>query len=74
MPLLWLGKAPDRRPAARPTTGLSFAKSPVLFPDPELRAQLAVDYEAQCRLLLSAGDYPSLEQVLARFEEIRELV
>lgn len=58
----------------RPPAGLSFSQSPALFPDPELRVRLAVDYEAQCRLLFSAGDYPSFEQVLARFEEIRELV
>jgi hypothetical protein len=58
----------------RPPADLSFAASPAFFPEPELRGQLAVDYEAQCRLLFSAGAYPSFDEVLARFEEIRELL
>lgn len=58
----------------RPPADLSFANSPALFPDPKLRAQLAVDYERQCRLLFSGGIYPSFDEVLARFEEIRALL
>jgi hypothetical protein len=58
----------------RPPPGLSFATSPALFPDADLRARLAGDYEAQCRLLFSNEDYPKFEEVLARFEEIRELL
>ena len=57
-----------------PPPGLSFADSPALFPEPNLRSQLADDYEAQCRLLFSGGDYPKFEEVLARFEEIRLLL
>jgi len=48
--------------------------SPALFPEPELRERLAVDYEAQCLLLFSAGAYPSFDEVLERFEEIRKLL
>ncbi len=55
-------------------SGLSFAASPALFPDAELRAKLVDDYDMQCRLLFSNSDYPSFEEVLARFEEIRELL
>ncbi|HCF99411.1 MAG TPA: nucleotidyl transferase AbiEii/AbiGii toxin family protein [Chloroflexi bacterium] len=58
----------------RPPADLSFADSPALFPEPELRERLAVDYEAQCRLLFSAGAYPSFDEVLERFEEIRKLL
>ncbi len=58
----------------RPPEGLSFAGSPAFFPSPELRAQLAADYETQCELLFSGGKYPSLDEVLARFEEIRNLL
>jgi hypothetical protein len=58
----------------RPPRGLSFAESPALFPDLDLRSQLAEDYETQCRLLFSSGDYPSFDEVLARFNEIRQLL
>lgn len=58
----------------RPPRDLSFAASPAFFPEPELREQLSVDYETQCRLLFSGTEYPSFEQVLDRFEEIRKLL
>jgi len=58
----------------RPPDGLSFAESPALFPDAELQNILAVDYETQCQLLFSGATYPSFEDVLARFVEIRALV
>lgn len=58
----------------RPPENLSFRESPALFPDRELREQLARDYEAQCRLLFSGGAYPSFADVLGRFEEIRNLL
>ena len=58
----------------RPPANLSFADSPALFPEPELRERLAADYEAQCRLLFSGAAYPSFAEVLARFEEIRSLL
>ena len=57
----------------RPPASLSFADSPALFPDSELRSLLARDYEQQCRLLF-AGEFPAFEDVLARFEEIRNLL
>jgi hypothetical protein len=59
--------------AYRPPDGLSFAQSSALFPDDALRERLAADYEAQCQLLF-AGAYPSFDEVLARFEEIRNLL
>ena len=58
----------------RPPPDLSFAGSPALFPDADLRAQLAAGYDAQCRLLFSGAEYPSFEEVLGRFEEIRSLL
>lgn len=57
----------------RPPDGLSFAESAALFPGPELQGALAADYEAQCQLLFS-GAYPSFDEVLARFAEIRKLL
>jgi hypothetical protein len=45
-----------------------------LFPDGDLRDQLAAEYDSQCELLFSGGDYPPFAKVLARFEEIRALV
>jgi len=58
----------------RPPKGLSFVDSPAFFPEAELKDQLARDYEAQCRLLFSGASYPSFEDVLGRFEEIRDLL
>lgn len=59
----------------RPPPGLSFTASPALFPGAQLRARLVGDYDTQCRLLFSnSDDYPSFDEVLARFEEIRELL
>jgi hypothetical protein len=58
----------------RPPPDLSFADSPALFPDDALREQLAAEYEAQCRLLFSGGAYPPFDDVLARFEEVRNLL
>ncbi len=58
----------------RPPSDLSFANSPALFPNADLRNQLATEFEEQCRLLFAGDDYPAFEAVLARFEEIRELL
>jgi hypothetical protein len=58
----------------RPPKDLSFADSPAFFPDEELKAQLARDYERQCQLLFSGTDHPSFDEVLVRFEEIRNLL
>lgn len=58
----------------RPPADLSFADSPALFPEGNLRDQLAAEFETQCRLLFSDDDYPPFDEVLARFEEIRELL
>ena len=57
----------------RPPADLSFAKSPALFPDDAVRAQIAGDYDDQCQLLF-AGEYPSFDEVCGRFEEIRSML
>ena len=57
----------------RPPEGLSFAASPALFPDTDLRKQIASEYESQCRLLF-ARSYPSFAEVCERFEGIRNLL
>jgi hypothetical protein len=57
-----------------PPPDLSFGKSPALFPPEELREQLGQEYEEQCQLLFSTKNYPEFGSVLARFEEIRELL
>jgi len=57
----------------RPPADLSFAASPALFPDEELRKEIATGYESECQLLF-AGSYPSFDDVCARFEEIRNLL
>lgn len=58
----------------RPPQNLSFTESSALFPEAELRQQLAAEYDTQCNLLFSGGDYPPFADVLARFEEIRALL
>jgi hypothetical protein len=57
----------------RPPAALCFADSPALFPDPALRSALAAEYKQQCELLFPAV-YPSFDEVLARFEEVRSLL
>jgi hypothetical protein len=57
-----------------PPPNLSFAESLALFPSEELRERLEREYEEQCQLLFATKVYPSFDQVLARFEEIRELI
>jgi len=52
---------------------MSFARSDALFPPSELAAAIAVEYEAQCRMLCYGG-YPSWANVQARFLEIRDLL
>lgn len=58
----------------RPPADLSFIDSPAFFPQPELRERLATDYATQCRLLFSGATYPSFDEVLTRFAEIRHLL
>lgn len=58
----------------RPPADLSFSDSPALFPDANLRDQLAAEFEEQCRLLFPEDEYPPFDEVLARFQEIRELL
>lgn len=58
----------------RPPNDLSFADSPAFFPDAELKDRLARDYETQCRLLFSGASYPAFDDVLGRFEEIRNVL
>lgn len=51
--------------------GMTFAHSDALFPPPELRASLAVEFEKQCRILCF-GPIPTWDDVQARFEAIRD--
>ncbi len=60
--------------AYRPPPDLSFKNSPALFPDANLRALLEPEYEAECALLFSDQNYPSFDEVLAAFIEIRALL
>lgn len=58
----------------RPPDRLSFAASPALFPEGSLRDHLAAEYREQCELLFSSGDFPSFDEVLARFEGLKSLL
>lgn len=58
----------------RPPEGLSFANSVALFPEGALRDQLAAEYDTECRLLFSDQSFPSFDEVLVRFGEIRPLL
>jgi predicted nucleotidyltransferase component of viral defense system len=55
----------------RSPEGGSFAHSKALFPPAELSTRLAQEYERQCALLC-LGSWPRWEQVLARFESLRQ--
>lgn len=52
---------------------MSFAKSDALFPPAELRAALAAEFEAQCRVLCF-GPFPTWDEVQARLDGLRELL
>ncbi len=56
-----------------PPPGMSFATSEALFPQAELRAVLAAEFEKQCRVLCF-GPFPSWDEVQARLEAIRDLL
>lgn len=56
--------SPHAMPADR-----SFATSPALIPDDDLRATLKADYEAECALLFY-GPYPTFDQVLERLAQL----
>lgn len=58
----------------RPPENLSFAQSVALFPEDPLRARIEAEYEEQCQLLFATADYPSFEEVLAGFLELRQLL
>lgn len=59
----------------RPPENLSFAASPALFPEESLHSQLSAEYGEQCELLFSQrSDYPDFDAVLARFQELRNLL
>jgi hypothetical protein len=58
----------------RPPEAMSFAGSAAFFPADGLREQLSTEYQTQCELLFSDADYPTFEEVLAPFEEIRNLL
>lgn len=53
--------------------GLSFADSVGVFPAAEVRAQIAADYDEQCQTLCY-GAYPSFDEIVSRFEEIRDIL
>jgi len=52
---------------------MSFANSDALFPPAELGATLNAEYNAQCQMLCY-GAYPTWADVLAQFEELRQLL
>ena len=52
---------------------MSFAASDALFPPAELAAILGKGYEAQCQLLCY-GSYPGWPQVLACFDDLRQVL
>jgi Nucleotidyl transferase AbiEii toxin, Type IV TA system len=56
-----------------PPPEMSFAKSDALFPSGGLRASIAADFQAQCRVLCF-GPSPTWDEVQARFEDIRSLL
>lgn len=56
-----------------PPQGLSFAVSEALFPPDKLKERLGAEYEAQCRVLCF-GEFPSWEEVLERFQRVRNLL
>lgn len=58
----------------RPPSDLSFKSSDALFPGTELRAQIEIDYARECGVLFAARPHPSLADVLARLETIRNLL
>ena len=55
----------------RSPDGLGFSHSQALFPPDDLGRRLRRDYESQCRILFY-GPYPTFDEVLAGFEELRE--
>jgi hypothetical protein len=56
-----------------PPPDLRFATSDALFPPPDLRTVLAVEFEKQCRVLCF-GPFPTWDEVQARLEAIRSLL
>jgi hypothetical protein len=56
-----------------PSPEMSFAKSDALFPSAGLRASIAADFEAQCRILFF-GPSPTWAEVEARFADVRSLL
>jgi hypothetical protein len=56
-----------------PPEGLSIAHSDALFPPEALARTIGAEYERRCRTLCY-GAYPSWDEVLGRFAEIRTLL
>lgn len=52
---------------------MRFSNSDAFFPNAQLSANLATDYEFQCSLLCY-GPYPKWKEVLVRFEELRDIL
>jgi len=53
-----------------PPEGMRFTNSDALFPEGELAAVLAAEYDTQCKQLCF-GPYPPWEEVIARFARLR---
>lgn len=56
-----------------PPPGMTFSVSNALFPPGELQAPLAAEFERQCRVLCF-GDFPTWDEVQARFDDIRKFL
>ena len=52
---------------------MSFANSDALFPSVGLSTMLIAEYDVQCRMLCY-GSYPSWDEILDQFLELRELL
>ena len=53
--------------------GMVFTKSEAIFPTSEISRLVEPEYERQCKLLCY-GSYPSWAEVLARFNELRDML
>jgi hypothetical protein len=56
-----------------PPPDMSFANSDALFPPAAIRAAIAADFEAQCRILCF-GPFPTWDDVHARLTDVRNLL
>lgn len=52
---------------------MSTANSEALFPPPQRAAQIAAEYEDQCRTLCY-GPFPTWPEIQARFDQLRDVL